>query len=134
MLAPVLFNVFLLAITLLCAHRSRNQNSNSGLRLRYRCDGGAFRLQRFKSVRKSKYLVVRDLQYADDAALVTGDPTELQRELNVKEAEYTRLGLKMNTNKTEVMHKKVDDAGTAPQISVQGNIQKEVKTSLIWAA
>ena len=104
-LAPVLFNVFLLAVTLLSVRHSATRGCPAGVAVKYRCDGGAFRLQRLKAITKTKELIVRDLQYADDAAIVTRSLSELQEELSLTDTQFTRLGLSMNTNKTEVMHR-----------------------------
>ena len=126
-LAPLLFNVFLLAITLLCAQRADEDQNAPGVHLRYRCDGGAFRLQRLKALRKTKKMIVRDMQYADDAAIITNNATELQHELELTDDQYTRLGLQMNTDKTEVLHRRTDNAPAAQTISIRGNTLKEVQ-------
>ena len=120
-LAPVLFNVFLLAVTLL----SVRQRRPAGVAVKYRCGGGAFRLQRLKAITKTKELIVRDLQYADDAAIVTGSFRELQEELSLTDAQYTRLGLSMNTNKTEVMHRTL--SGEEGQIVIRNEALSVVK-------
>ena len=46
---------------------------------------------------------VVELQYADDAALLSCSVGGIQRSGSVLEAEYRRAGLVINTNKTEVM-------------------------------
>ena len=48
----------------------------------YRCDGGAFNLQRLRSSRKTKLMTGQDMQYADKAALVAGSAVELQEQLS----------------------------------------------------
>ena len=58
------------------------------MQLRYRCDGGAFNLQRLKSTSRTKLMTVRDMQYADDAAIVAGCAMELQEELSVTDAQF----------------------------------------------
>ena len=120
-LAPVLFNVFLLAVTLLASRHSENLERSPGVQLRYRCDGGAFNLQRLKSTRKTKLMTVHDMQYADDAAIVAGAAMELQNELGVMEAQFSRVGLMMNTDKTEVMH----SAGVGQPISIRNEVLNE---------
>ena len=125
-LAPVLFNVFLLAVTLLTSRHSETLERSPGIRLRYRCDGGAFNLQRLKSTRNAKSLTVRDMQYADDAAIVAGCAVELQGELSETDAQFSRMGLMMNTDKTEVMHKQ-HNADNAQPISIRNNVLNEAQ-------
>ena len=57
-LAPLLFNVFLLAVTKLCSQQAESEQERPGVHLRYRCDGGAFRLQIFRAQRKTKSIIV----------------------------------------------------------------------------
>ena len=54
-LAPLLFNVFLLDVTLLCSRRAEDDRNEPVVHLRYRCDGGAFRLQRLKARRRTGF-------------------------------------------------------------------------------
>ena len=49
-------------------------------------------------------MTVRDMHCADDAGLVQGSAVELQEELRFADEQFSRVGLMMNTNKTEVMH------------------------------
>ena len=120
-LAPLLFNVFLLAVTLLTTNAPSVQaHHGSGVNLRYRMDGGAFRLQRLKARGKVHYLSVRDLQYADDAAILANGSAELQTELAKTNAQYSRLGLMMNKSKTEVMHRPVTTSREFTTVSIEG--------------
>ena len=73
MLAPVHFNVFLLAVTLLSIRDAETSETSDGVRLRYRSDGGAFRLSRLRATGRTQQMVVQDLYYADDAASVGRD-------------------------------------------------------------
>ena len=71
-------------------------------------------------------MIIRDMQYADDAAIITNNATELQHELEVTDEQYTRMGLQMNTGKTEVLHRLTDDSTAAQPISIRGSTLKEV--------
>ena len=104
-LAPSLFNVFLLAVSLLACNADSDDPSSAGVKLKYRLDGGAFNLQRLRAPTKVSHVALRDLQYADDAAVVAGNPEELQCQMHKTNIGFTRLGLTMNKNKTEVMHR-----------------------------
>ena len=110
-LATLHFNIFLLAVTLLCSQRGEYDQNEPGVHLRYRCDCEAFRLQRLKARRKTKLITVCDKQYADDAAIITNSPTESHRELEVIDEKCTRLGLQMNTRKTKVLHSLIGSYG-----------------------
>ena len=103
-LTPVLFNVFPLAITFPSVRHSVIKERPAAVAVKCRCDGGAFQLQKLKAITRTKKLVVRNLQYADDAAIMTLSVMELQEELSLTDTQYTRIGLNMNTVKTEVMH------------------------------
>ena len=103
-LAPLLFNVFLLAVTILATSEHATE-PNAGVKLRYRCDGGAFRLQRLRARGRVSQVNVRDLQYADDAAVLARTPEELQTEMTQTNTQFSRMGLQMNKEKTEVMHR-----------------------------
>ena len=126
-LAPVLFNVFLLAVTLLSTRSAESRGRSAGIRVRYRCDGGAFRLARLKARGRTQQMVVRDLQYADDAAILARDSRELQEELALTDAQYGRLGLEMNTSKTEVMHRVAGEASPEALTVIRGSNIREVQ-------
>ena len=106
-LAPVLFNVYLVAVSMLALNGERRTDIG-GVSLKYRFDGGAFNLQRLKARTRVSHSMVRDLQYADDAAIVCSNADELQRELDAQNSAYTKMGLRMNARKTEVMHGAVE--------------------------
>ena len=113
-LAPLLFNVFLLAVSLLAANEA--DNPLPGVVLRYRLDGGAFNQRRLAARTKVSYTTLRDLQYADDAAIVSSSPAELQTEMSRTSCQLERMGLIMNKTKTEVMHN--CDAASSQQEAV----------------
>ena len=72
-LAPLLFNMFLLAVTLFAANEPvEAQQEVGGVRLRYKFDGGALNLQRLRAGGMVDYVSVQDLQYANYAAVLVG--------------------------------------------------------------
>ena len=99
-LAPVIFNIYMAAITVLLRHELDQGN---GIDFRYRLDGSVFNLNRLKAVTKTRNGAIFDLQYADDAAYPTLQTDALQTNLDTINRSYTRAGLAVNTNKTEVM-------------------------------
>ena len=60
-LAPLLFNVFLLAIPILATSEPAIE-SNAVVKLRYKCDGNAFRLQRLRAWGRVSQVNVGDLK------------------------------------------------------------------------
>ena len=96
-LAPVLFNIYLVAVTLL----SQNvPNNNDGVRIRYRLDGSVFNLRRLSSTTKTLHTTVSDLQYADDAAVAAPHSVGLQRMVDSLHTAYSRMGQQINVSKT----------------------------------
>ena len=77
--APVIFNLFLVAVTLVFRH---NISAADGVRIKYRLDGSLFNIRRLQAVTKVTNDTIFDLQYADDAALPSHTPDGLQRQLD----------------------------------------------------
>jgi hypothetical protein len=100
-LAPVLFNIFLAMVMKLIYRRI--DPPAIGVAVRHRQDGNLFNLRRLKAATKTNISVITDLQYADDAALVSHTPEGLQRCLDAVSATYSEAGLVVNTVKTEVL-------------------------------
>ena len=76
-LAPTLFGIFFSA---LLAHAFPQED---GIRLHTRSTGGLFNLSRLRAKTKTKRVLIRELLYADDAALVAHSEVHLQNCVNV---------------------------------------------------
>jgi len=100
-LAPVIFNLFLVAETLVFRH---NISAADGVRIKYRLNGSLFNIRRLQAVTKVINDTIFDLQYADDAALPSHTPDGLQRQLDAISSAYSRAGLVVNSKKTEVLY------------------------------
>ena len=98
-MAPVLFNIFMLGVTYIL-HRDAG---GEGIGLRYRFDRSLFDLSKLKAKTKTRLEQIYELQYADDAAIVAHSPEALQKMIDIIHNTYNRMGLKMNTDKTEVL-------------------------------
>ena len=105
-LAPILFNLFVSAITTL-VHQNNNINE-TGVHVNYRLDGNLFDLSRLKARTRVSTVTVNELQYADDAAWVSHTAIDLQQTLSAVNAAYSRSGLAVNTSKTEVLVQRTD--------------------------
>ena len=72
-LAPTLFGIFFA-----CLLRHAFGTSTEGVYLHTRSDGKLFNLAKLKSKRKIRETVIRDMLFADDAAIATHTKAELQ--------------------------------------------------------
>jgi len=118
-LAPVIFNLFLVAITLLFRNRVLPADS---VGINYRLDGSLFNIRRLQAATKVESTHVFELQYADDAALPSHTASGLQQKLDSLTDCYQRAGLVVNVNKTEVLAQ-VSAAQTSvtPTFSIAGS-------------
>ena len=69
----------------------------------YRLYGSILNLRRLQAQTKVSTDTVYELQYADDAALPSHSPSDLQENLNTLADGYHRAGLIINTKKTEIL-------------------------------
>jgi exonuclease III len=106
-LAPVLFNIYLVAVTLTSRHQ---MSPSDGIQIRYRFDGGLFNLRRLKATTRTRTTTIYELQYADDAASTAHDPENLQHQTSSLQESYTRIGLRLNAKKTETLQFDPDNA------------------------
>ncbi len=107
-LAPLIFNLFLAAVTLLI----RNSLSpDEGVCLQFRLDGNLFDLRRLQAITKT----IHELQYADDCALLAHSPTVMQHTLDVVCTVYQACGLQVNIQKTEIIAQTMVPTPTPPE-------------------
>ena len=108
-LAPIIFNLFIIAITLVF---HRDLQSLVCVGIEYRLDGGLFNLQRLQAKTKTSSAVISALQYTDDAAFPSLTADGLQRSLDGMSETYLCAGLMINTTKTEILCASSRDAPT----------------------
>ena len=77
-----------------------NLASDTGVSLLSRDDGNYFNLARFKAKTRTQRVIVRELLYADDAALCATSPVQLQDLLNCFSNSCDRFGLTISLKKT----------------------------------
>ena len=77
-LAPVIFNLFLVAIALVFWH---GISEDDGIAINYILDGNLFNIRRLQSSTKTSKDIIFELQYADDAALPSHTSEGLQRNI-----------------------------------------------------
>ncbi|KAJ4930020.1 hypothetical protein JOQ06_019036 [Pogonophryne albipinna] len=76
---------------------------SSGVAVDFRLDGNLFNIRRLQATTKLQRERVIELQYADDCALLSHSPQDLQSVLTAVVRAYSRMGLTVNTIKTEVV-------------------------------
>ena len=97
-LAPTLFGIFF--ATLL---KHAFGKSTEGIYLRTRSDGNLFKLSRLRAKTRVHEKYVRDLLFADDAAITTHTQEDLQRLLDRFSDACRHFGLTISLAKTQVM-------------------------------
>lgn len=97
-LAPTLFSLYLSAVLL----RS-DLAEVSGVDLVSRTDGRLFNLARLRAASRVRHVCVRELLYADDAALVASSLSDLRAMVDRFSTTARQFGLQINTEKTEVL-------------------------------
>ena len=99
-LAPVLFNLFTAAVTM---KYYANNITENGVSISCRLEGSLFNLIRLRARTRVFTKTIVELQYADDAAFVSHTEHRLQNILDSVCESYSRMGLKINTQKTELL-------------------------------
>ena len=127
-LAPIIFNLFLVAITLV-SHR--DIQSYDSVWIQYRLDVGLFNLRRLQAKTKTFSVVISALQYADDAAFLSLTADGLQRSLGIMSENYLRAGLMINTTKTEILSASSPDV---PTFSISVNQLKNSENFTYYGA
>ena len=117
-LAPVLFAIFF-SVLLNYAFK----DSTDGVPIQSRTDGGLLNIKRFGAKTKISQHLIRELLFADDAALVSHSRQGLQRLLDDFSKACRDFGLTISVKKTEVM---TQNTTSDPSISVNDCILKVV--------
>ena len=99
-LAPTLFGIYA-EVLLWLAFKKIKHTCSVQIRLRY--DGDLFDLRRLKAKTKALTVFIRDAQYADDISIFSDTPEGLQSLLTSYNDVAKRMGLCINTVKTETM-------------------------------
>ena len=79
------------------------RNCNRGAMIRFRSNGGIFNLQRLKARTKVSLLLLPELLFADDCALIAHSEDEVQSILNDLATVVSRKGLTISITKAKVM-------------------------------
>ena len=98
MLAPTLFNIF---FSVLLKHAFKS--TEEGILLRTRSDGKRFNPARLRAKTRARKVTLRDVLFADDAALVAHSAEKLQSLLNQFSNACEAFRLTISLKKTKVM-------------------------------
>ena len=124
-LAPTLFSLFLTVVLLKMSMEIEN-----GVHITTRSYGKLFNLARLRAKTKTRKELVTELLFADDTALIAHDEAQMQRMVTVFAEAAQRVGLQINTQKTEVLYQPAPQRSNAeePEITVGGSVLKVVKS------
>ena len=106
-LAPTLFGIY---FSYVFRTAYSNLDSDTGVSLLSRDDGNFFNLARFRARTKTQKFVVRELLYADDAALCASSAEQLQGLLDCFSKACDKFGLMISLKKTVTMCQSQDSS------------------------
>jgi hypothetical protein len=98
-MAPVLFSLVFSAML-----QDAFETNDKGISIRFRYDGGIFNLRRLQAKTKTSNMLLRDLLYADDCALIAHSESDAQEMVDDFARACHRFGLTISIRKTEVLH------------------------------
>ena len=67
---------------------------------------------------------LRDLDYADDICLLSSDIGDMRQMTEALVSEASKVGLRVNTRKTEIMKSRIEENGA---VEIEGNAMREVE-------
>ena len=115
-LVLTLFSIFLSAM-LVEAFRGMGE----GVYIQSRQSADLFNVAHFRAKTKTTQILVRELLYADDSALVAHSAEEIQRIVDAFSDASKKFGLKINIKKTEVLYQPNSTRTQEEDIMVDGN-------------
>ncbi|WP_353805815.1 reverse transcriptase domain-containing protein, partial [Acinetobacter baumannii] len=118
-LAPTLFGIF---FSMLLQHAFRD--CNEGVYIHTRTDGSLFNIARLRAKTKVRKVLIREMLFADAAALVSHTEDGLQQLVNRLSDACREFGLAISLDKTKVMAQGVS---TRPAISIDGSSLEAVE-------
>ena len=98
-LAPTLFSIFLSAML-----DDAFRDMGDGVYIQSRQSADLFNVAHFKVKTKTTRILMRQLLFADDSALVAHSAEEMQKIVDAFSDASKKFGLKININKTEVLY------------------------------
>ena len=116
-MAPLLFTLVFSAMLYDAFH-----DNDLGALIRFRTDGNVFNLRRLNSKTRTSKVLIRDLLFADDCALLAHTVDDIQAITNAFARSARRFGLTTSLKKTEEIYQPKPGADyTAPTITTDNN-------------
>ena len=115
-LAPTLFSIFLSAML-----DDAFRDMGDGVYIQSRQSADLFNVAHFRAKTKTTRILMRELLFADDSALVAHSAEEMQNIVDVFSNASKKFGLKINIKKTEVLYQPNSTRTREEDIMVDGN-------------
>ena len=116
MLAPTLFSIFLSAML-----DDAFRDEGDGVYIQSRQSADPFNVAHFRANTKTTRILMRELLFADDNALVAHSAEEMQKIVDAFSDASKKFGLKINIKKTEVLYQPNYTRTREEDIMVDGN-------------
>ena len=115
-LAPTLFSIFLSAML-----DDAFRDMGDGVYIQSRQSADLFNIAHFRAKTKTTRILMRELLFADDSALVAHSAEEMQNIVDAFSNASKKFGLKINIKKTEVLYQPNSTRTREEDIMVDGN-------------
>ena len=115
-LALTLFSIFLSAML-----DEAFRDMGDGVYIQSRQNADLFNVAHFRAKTKTTRILMRELLFADDSALVAHSAEEMQKIVDAFSDASKKFGLKINTKKTEVLYQSNSTRTREEDIMVDGN-------------
>ena len=115
-LAPTLFSIFLSAML-----NEVFRDMGDGIYIQSRLSADLFNVARFRAKTKTTRILMRELIFADDSALVAHSAEDIQKIVDAFSDASKKFGLKINIKKTEVLYQSNSTRTREEDIMVDGN-------------
>ena len=115
-LAPTLFSIFLSALL-----DKAFRDMGDGIYIQSRQSADLFNVAHFRAKTKTTRILMRELLFADDSALVAHSAEEMQNIVDAFSNASKKFGLKINIKKTEVLYQPNSTRTREEDIMVDGN-------------
>ena len=115
-LAPTLFSIFLSAML-----DEAFRDMGDGIYIQSRQSADLFNVAHFRAKTKTTRILMRELLFADDSALVAHSAEEMQKIVDAFSDASKKFGLKINIKKTEVLYQSNSTRTREEDIMVDGN-------------
>ena len=115
-LTPTLFSIFLSAVL-----DEAFRDMGDGIYIQSRQSADLINVAHFKAKTKTTRILMRELLFADDSALVAHSAEEMQKIVDAFSDASKKFGLKINIKKTEVLYQPNSTRTREEDIMVDGN-------------